>query len=150
MDVAEAWKRSRSGRCACLRCFYCERPLDIHQHDHYPVPKRAGGSKVVAACLLCHDLKDRVMLKDWDVEAAIISLQELFCDLPDSLRSLRPEEVFDYYHLSIEEKWGSLTPLARVMYAKLRSIYEDWTASGREVMRMRPPPPELYWRAFSQ
>lgn len=44
----------------CEVCFYCERPVATrHEHDHYPTPKECGGSRVVAACINCHDLKDR-------------------------------------------------------------------------------------------
>jgi hypothetical protein len=125
MDVVEAWRKSRTGRCACERCFYCETPLDVHQHDHYPIPRRAGGSNVVAACPVCHDLKDRVMLRYWDLEAAFTAIQELFCEVPEAARYLSPETVFNQCYLDIEKNWATLSPLARVMYAKMRSIYED-------------------------
>lgn len=125
VDVLEAWRKSRIGRCVCSRCFYCDEPLDVHQHDHYPVPRRAGGSSVVPACLVCHDLKDRITLYNWDLEAAFRATQELFRDIPESIQSLPPERIFDECHLEIEKGWVNLSPLARVMYAKMRSIYED-------------------------
>lgn len=131
MDVAEAWRRSRLGRCACEACFYCGRELDVHQHDHYPVPRRAGGSETVPACPVCHDLKDRVMLRDWDLEAAFTAIQELFVSVPDAIKGLPADEVFEKTYRDIELRWKLLSPLARVMYAKMRSIYEDRIFSNR-------------------
>lgn len=50
----------------CPTCFYCDVSLSPrHEHDHFPIPARADGTSTVAACLNCHDLKDRVSLKNW-------------------------------------------------------------------------------------
>jgi hypothetical protein len=50
----------------CPACFYCETPLATrHEHDHFPLPKRAGGEATVPTCLNCHDLKDRMLLANW-------------------------------------------------------------------------------------
>ena len=50
----------------CASCFYCDAPLSPrHEHDHYPLPVRAGGQSTVPTCLNCHDLKDRVRLDGW-------------------------------------------------------------------------------------
>ena len=42
-------------------CFYCGRALSSgrHEHDHFPLPVRHGGSETVPACRECHTLKDR-------------------------------------------------------------------------------------------
>lgn len=126
MDVVEAWRRSRTGGCACTRCFYCDRELDVHQHDHYPVPKRAGGSSVVAACLVCHDLKDRIPIQYWDLDAMHAAFDELFLSQQlDSFRHLSPEEILDCCYPNLERNWANLSPLARVLLAKLRCTYED-------------------------
>lgn len=39
-----------------------------HEHDHMPIPNRHGGETVFAACINCHDLKDRA---EMNLEAAI-------------------------------------------------------------------------------
>src|SRR5262249_16162987 len=132
MDVLEVWRKSRAGRCACTQCFYCDRPRDVHQHDHYPVPRRAGGSSVVAACLVCLDLKDSVTLYKWDLEAAFTAIEGVFGNVPESIQRLPPEEIFSQCYLDIEGRWGDLPPIARVMYAKLRSIYEDYVQMKAE------------------
>jgi hypothetical protein len=40
------------------------------EHDHFPTPARAGGDVVMPICRSCHDLKDRVLLADWDPSEA--------------------------------------------------------------------------------
>ena len=53
----------------CGPCFYCETPLSPrHEHDHFPIPARAGGEDTVPTCLNCHDFKDRVVLNNWSSE----------------------------------------------------------------------------------
>jgi len=56
-------------RCVgCETCFYCERLLSPrHEHDHFPIPQRAGGIETVPACVDCHDLKDRFTLDSWPI-----------------------------------------------------------------------------------
>jgi hypothetical protein len=56
-----------SWECADLTCFYCDKALDtVHEHDHFPLPKRLGGVDTVPTCRDCHNLKDRVRLGDWE------------------------------------------------------------------------------------
>lgn len=56
----------------CASCFYCEANLaPRHEHDHFPIPGRHGGDITVPACVNCHDLKDRVALKNWRVEVLV-------------------------------------------------------------------------------
>jgi hypothetical protein len=53
----------------CPQCFYCDAPLSPrHEHDHFPIPGRAGGEATVSTCLNCHDLKDRISLGNWRSE----------------------------------------------------------------------------------
>lgn len=125
MDVVEVWRKSNNQRCRCERCFYCERTLDIHQHDHYPVPRRAGGTRVVAACLLCHELKDRIPLAYWDSAALGAAMRELIGSRLESLRDFLPETAFERCYLDIEADWNKLSPVARLVSAKMRSILED-------------------------
>lgn len=52
-------------------CFYCGALLaKQHEHDHFPVPRRHGGDRVVCACVNCHSLKDREPLDRWNPDAA--------------------------------------------------------------------------------
>ena len=54
------------------KCFYCENVLSPrHEHDHFPIPRRHGGELVFCTCINCHDLKDRIPLKDWPLEALV-------------------------------------------------------------------------------
>lgn len=66
-------------RCACSTCFYCLRPLDAlrHEHDHFPIPARHGGTDTVPACTECHDLKDRFRLRDWPIGDLIVGMDAL-------------------------------------------------------------------------
>ena len=56
--------------CDFERCFYCDRALTSrHEHDHFPIPVSLGGTETVACCLSCHDLKDRLRLSHWPIDA---------------------------------------------------------------------------------
>lgn len=49
-------------RCDCgAPCFYRDRALSQHrhEHDHFPIPWRHGGEATVPARRECHSLKDR-------------------------------------------------------------------------------------------
>jgi hypothetical protein len=72
------------------RCFYCKAVLSPnHEHDHFPVPDRHGGTLTVPACLNCHDLKDRIPLGDWFNGAeALTEFWHAFDALPLSSRLL--------------------------------------------------------------
>jgi hypothetical protein len=131
VDTIEAWRRSGNRKCSCERCFYCDKQLDHHEHDHYPVPRRARGSHVVAACPPCHDLKDRIFLNNWDIGAAFGAWHELFEGLSaTTLNMLDPaklsgSEMFALCSSELETRWASLSPLARIFYAKMRCLHED-------------------------
>lgn len=59
-------KGRRRRRCECAgACFYCDEPLERHEHDHFPIPWRHGGREVVPACHSCHSLKDRRLWHQW-------------------------------------------------------------------------------------
>jgi hypothetical protein len=56
----------------CETCFYCGRFLSPrHEHDHFPIPRRAGGTATVPACIDCHDLKDRFPVFAWPVHSLV-------------------------------------------------------------------------------
>ena len=52
-------------------------------------------------------------------------MDELFGSRLATIRHLPPETVFEHCYLDIEADWESLSPLARLMYAKMRSTLED-------------------------
>lgn len=54
----------------CEACIYCGLPMGNfhHEHDHMPRPASAGGENVVAACITCHDMKDRYRASNWNAK----------------------------------------------------------------------------------
>lgn len=71
--------------CDCAMCFYCGRDLSPkHEHDHLPIPKIRGGKTLVAACVDCHNLKDRHTIdRGWTATQALNSFP------PESARRAR-------------------------------------------------------------
>ena len=77
MDLGEARNLIHAGKIAeggpagiragdgCPACHYCDVPLGKarHEHDHAPVPTSEGGTRVVPACLTCHEFKDRARIE---------------------------------------------------------------------------------------
>jgi hypothetical protein len=53
-----------------LTCFFCDVaiPRARLEMDHMPVPDRCGGESLVPACVVCHDLKDRISLVNLPIE----------------------------------------------------------------------------------
>lgn len=134
MNTREACRLARGVRCECRQCFYCDDFLSHrHEHDHFPVPKVAGGNDVVSACLDCHDLKDRYTIVRWPLEATIIAIRGLY---EEALTSTRGDVSLDKLEEwtssqdslsdeSILARWRDLPPLSRIMYAKMRSVEEE-------------------------
>jgi hypothetical protein len=61
----------------CPSCFYCEADLIArHEHDHFPIPGRHGGEVTVSACMNCHDLKDRIAIKNWRVDLLVEAVRQ--------------------------------------------------------------------------
>lgn len=127
----------RSTRCGCARCYYCDRALVLlrHEHDHFPVPRSAGGDLVVPACLDCHELKDQFGLYGWPhhVLAAawhgiLTCLREHRFPDADDLANLRRTnwwtEQPDSSDEAVAARWHELRPLSRVLYAKARAEKE--------------------------
>jgi hypothetical protein len=125
--------------------------MDYHQHDHYPVPRRRGGSNVVAACGPCHDLKDRISLTNWDKEAHQAATYELADALRNFIWDWSPPEDSDFFHdlppdtpfspalmslaswiPALEKCWASLSPLARILLARTRGFLEDIVVEGSD------------------
>lgn len=93
--------RARQRCCELEKCFYCDMPLAPgHDHDHFPVPFRFGGTDMVPCCKNCHMLKDRIPLDRWPVNEV-----ELLATLLDV--------------------WHKLPPLGRVWIAKMMVVTYD-------------------------
>jgi|ETNvirnome_2_300_1030623.scaffolds.fasta_scaffold13766_2 hypothetical protein len=60
-------------------CYICKRKLlGRFEKDHFPKPKRAGGKDVYPICISCHDAKDRMSLRSWDIDEAFKSMHNLW------------------------------------------------------------------------
>lgn len=121
----------RATGCEVSRCFYCGNLLSPrHEHDHFPVPARAGGNRVVPACYNCHDLKDRVLFVKWPVELAWEGITDLMTVLvpdpgqlsEDALRNPLAT-VFSAVALNLglheQPQWRTLSVPGRLLFAKI-------------------------------
>jgi len=81
-DDSEARRapRSRSkSECTGDPCLYCDMPLlSAHEHDHFPIPYRHGGTQTFCVCFNCHDLKDRVAFGKLSLDFGLKALFELW------------------------------------------------------------------------
>lgn len=69
-------KRCEKSACPSGRCAYCNAVLSSrHEHDHMPVPARAGGVETVPVCINCHDLKDRMQPAAWNAPELLEQLE---------------------------------------------------------------------------
>jgi hypothetical protein len=82
-------------------CHFCDALLasDNVEYDHFPVPRRAGGTEVVAACITCHDTKDRFLQEDWPRNMLNRALDEA-----------RRYQVAEASRAGIPHEIGQLTP----------------------------------------
>ena len=61
------------------KCYICRRKLlGRFEKDHFPKPKRAGGTIVQPICVSCHDAKDRVSVGSWDIDEAFMGMHNLW------------------------------------------------------------------------
>ena len=119
-----AARRTRLGDCHS-HCHYCSMPLSpvrAHEHDHFPMPRHAGGRETVSACVNCHDLKDRVPIGQWDATLFVAGLLGLIGDQVPT--GAEPADVLRSVDLQgdYRARWGQLSPGARLLYAKLRYL----------------------------
>jgi hypothetical protein len=52
-------------------CFYCNTTFSTSRSavgDHFPLPKRHGGTETVPCCKTCHDAKDNLSIYEWSNE----------------------------------------------------------------------------------
>ncbi|NIH86599.1 hypothetical protein [Amycolatopsis granulosa] len=134
MDPKTARRLVKMRKCSCLTCFYCDETLDDrHEHDHFPVPKVARGTAIVAACLDCHDLKDRILFNSWPAGACVEAVQGLLTGIELSKqRSSSISELVawvsgnpSFADAEVLGRWATLPALTRILYGKLRSIEEE-------------------------
>jgi hypothetical protein len=122
----------------CRRCHYCDALVagDNVEMDHFPIPKRAGGTETVPACVTCHDMKDRFLQEDWPTELFERALREqmeyvrsLGLDLP--LDQVNPEVVkaiVDAHYAwptHVLENWSRYSREARLLAAKWLALEAD-------------------------
>ncbi|WP_243790427.1 HNH endonuclease signature motif containing protein [Saccharopolyspora gloriosae] len=133
MDPKQARQLARTRKCSCAVCFYCDVKVEgRHEHDHFPVPRVAGGRDVVPACLDCHDLKDRILFNSWPVGACLAAIQGLVESLPVMDNLTAREDLTgwavsqrEFTDAEILRNWTDLPSLSRVLYGKVRLIQEE-------------------------
>ena len=123
--------------CDAVECLYCGTALSKrHEHDHFPVPARAGGNNVVPACYNCHDLKDRMRMLEWPVPMYVMAVRDLTAaldidaaQLPEAVLNDPAEclstvlrEVLDNIGLHQTTAWQELPTAGRLLFAKLCSL----------------------------
>lgn len=108
-----------------MRCHYCDTILPLrYELDHFPVPGCAGGTETVPVCLTCHDLKDRVALKNWPLEAVANAVEDLTPYLDADA-----EMWFELDDIQVMDAWPSLGTYGRLLYGKVRrerEIHMHW------------------------
>lgn len=112
-------------------CYYCELPAAAVEYDHFPIPKRFGGTETVPACLNCHTVKDRIritQLPAGQLEAAMNELYDPDKGLPIMhVTQWRngPEEQ----HI-IPYQWERLSPIARIIWARFLTQKLEYLDAG--------------------
>jgi hypothetical protein len=98
IPTGDSVNRDKKWRKSCERfCLYCKMPIGPkgHEHDHFPVPERSGGTDTYCVCLGCHTLKDRTLLLDISA---------------------------DYLHKEWATIWETMTPFQRILLAKVYTM----------------------------
>lgn len=118
MSTAETRpQRSRVGD-DCDRCHYCDLRFARlrHEHDHAPVPQVSGGVDVVAACLTCHEMKDRAGLPGLPADEACVAYAGLV------ERGLLGGALLGAPPVSWPSEWPTMTRYERIMWARLVAL----------------------------
>lgn len=117
-------ENSRAKDDECEGCFYCGLPFVSfhHEHDHAPVPKNAGGTRVLPICGNCHDMKDRVVFHKWPaglLMGAVAELTGLGCirDFSTDGAAFR-----DDYPTEFPDEWADMSLWARIVWAKMARL----------------------------
>lgn len=137
-------KKCETFGCEASSCFYCGNPLSQrHEHDHYPVPQRAGGNHLVSVCCNCHDLKDRMRVADWAYSAGYQGMADLMTALgldPVTLPEHLPDEallevlrrVVRRLDLHKTDEWASLSTVGRLLFAKVAAVMTGDCPAGSD------------------
>ena len=127
-DYRIAVANVRGPKCSCTTCHYCENQVSpSHEHDHFPIPKSAGGTEVVAACTNGHDMKDRVGMHMFDATlttAALLDLMRFSMRIPNVDVYIQ-QFIDELDHDLVLRAWHTMTPMSRVLYARLRRVREQ-------------------------
>jgi hypothetical protein len=104
--------KPRAKRTYCARdhllCFYCGAILSPrHEHDHFPVPARVGGTNKVSVCLNCHDLKDRVPLANWPLQP---------------MAALMASRIADLFEAAVSEDFGRVSEIVQSSEASMERL----------------------------
>ncbi|MEA1798947.1 hypothetical protein [Rhodococcus qingshengii] len=118
-------------------CHYCDMPAAVCEYDHFPLPQRHGGTETVPACINCHSLKDRVSGETWPQEQADRAFAELRQHQSAAGGGVIPAILFvemwglwdDQPH-AVPQHWAELSPLARVLWARLLCLHLDGLEDG--------------------
>lgn len=124
------------------RCFYCDEGFadrrGDHQHDHFPIPKIAGGTDIVGACLTCHDFKDRFALGRWPMPVMAEAFRDLAGFLIYHTAALDVIAAFDDWDLDAgfyvdaldlptwQTAWPHLGQWGRLYYAKILRLQHEY------------------------
>lgn len=100
----------------CEACIYCGLPMGNfhHEHDHMPRPASAGGENVVAACITCHDLKDRYRASNWSATWWANAIFELMA-LDTLAAALRQPDT-------VPDEWPLMSRGGRLLWASLARL----------------------------
>ena len=100
----------------CEACIYCGLPMGNfhHEHDHMPRPASAGGENVVAACITCHDLKDRYRSGNWNATWWVNAVFELMALDALGLALRQPD--------ALPDAWSTMSRGARLLWASLARL----------------------------
>jgi hypothetical protein len=101
-------------------------PATNVEYDHFPVPRRSGGTEVVAACITCHDMKDRLLQEDWPRDMLNRALDEA-----------RRYQVAEASRSGISHEIGQLTPdgikaLVDIAHSWPQHVLRNWSEYSRE------------------
>ena len=105
----------------CEQCFYCDMPFGNihHEHDHAPIPEKAGGTQVVSTCTGCHDLKDRYSFKSWNATIFAETTIKLFKSGRLADFSLQGGLSTKELPTEFPENWESMDRYERIAWAKM-------------------------------
>lgn len=132
-------------------CFYCHAPRDrtAIELDHFPIPKRHGGTTLVPACQICHTVKDRMSPDSYPPEFASRALEGIISTaFGVPINYVRP--VADGGPFPPD--WDEMPYEARIFFAKLVAITLDMIHEDPAVVEKRvaeiPGMRDFLWRVL--